>query len=77
MVEQGGLVIRMSAETDIGKRPEQQDSVNASLPYIQEDIGVLCALADGVGAVELNDPKRDCKAHTVLLRGVRRLPGRS
>ena len=51
MVEQGGLVIRMSAETDIGKRPEQQDSVNASLPYIQEDIGVLCALADGVGGL--------------------------
>ncbi len=46
------LLIRMSADTNIGKREDQEDSVNASRPEIQQDVGVLCVVSDGVGGLK-------------------------
>ncbi len=45
------LVIRMEAAQWIGTRSEQQDCVNSSRPELQEDLGVLCVLADGMGGL--------------------------
>ncbi len=45
------ILIQMSACMNIGKREEQEDSVNASLPDYQYDKGVICAVADGVGGL--------------------------
>lgn len=46
------LVIKMSAAQHIGQREEQQDSINASVPTLQEDIGVICVLSDGMGGLK-------------------------
>lgn len=46
------LTIKMSAAQHIGQREEQQDSVNASVPTLQEDIGVICVLSDGMGGLK-------------------------
>ncbi len=41
----------MYAAQNIGSRGEQQDSVNASRPEIQKDVGVICVIADGMGGL--------------------------
>ena len=45
------LVIRMEAAQWIGSRSEQQDCVNSSRPELQDDLGVLCVLSDGMGGL--------------------------
>lgn len=45
------MLYSMYAAQDIGSRGEQQDSVNASRPEVQEDLGVLCVIADGMGGL--------------------------
>lgn len=46
------LRLRMSAAQGMGSREEQEDSVNASLPDLQEDIGIICVLSDGMGGLK-------------------------
>ncbi len=45
------MLYSMYAAQNIGKRADQQDSVNASRPEIQQDVGVICAIADGMGGL--------------------------
>lgn len=45
------MIYRMFAAKDRGSRPEQQDNMNSSLPERQQEIGVLCALSDGMGGL--------------------------
>lgn len=45
------LQYQMYAAMDRGDRKEQQDAVNSSFPELQEDLGVLCVLSDGMGGL--------------------------
>ncbi len=51
MNQKTNLLFRMSAAQSVGTRADQQDSVNASRPEIQQDVGVLCVLSDGMGGL--------------------------
>lgn len=42
---------RMYAAMDKGSRKDQQDAVNSSFPELQQDLGVLCVLSDGMGGL--------------------------
>ncbi len=46
------LRFRMYAAMDRGSREEQQDAVNSSFPELQQDLGVLCVLSDGMGGLK-------------------------
>ena len=45
------LIIQMDAAQWVGTREEQQDYVNSSRPELQDELGVLCVLADGMGGL--------------------------
>lgn len=45
------MTYRMFAAMGWGSRPEQQDNVGSFLPERQHEIGVLCALSDGMGGL--------------------------
>lgn len=46
------LQYQMYAAMERGSRADQQDAVNSSFPELQQDLGVLCVLSDGMGGLK-------------------------